>query len=128
MTNFIDELQQMNIYNSLDVNPQSNPNDNYEIFEWLLVQTTDKHLPIKNVKYCKNKHKLNKWLTNGILKSINTKDIFYKKMVQASTLNHVVYDTLKPNFNTYKNILRQNIREDRKLYYNKTFLLYKKNI
>ena len=88
MTNFINELQQMNIYNSLDANPQSNPNDNYEIFERILVHARDKHLPIKKVKYCKNKHKLNKWMTNGILKSINTKDVLYKKMVQASDTNH----------------------------------------
>ena len=67
----------MNIYNSLDANPQSNPNDNYEIFERLFVQTRDNHLPIKNVKYRKNVHKLNKWMTNEILKSINTKDILY---------------------------------------------------
>ena len=49
-------------------------------------------------------------------------------MVQASTRNHDVYDTLKTNFNTNKNMLRQNIREAKKLYYNKTFLLYKNNI
>ena len=55
-------------------------------------------------------------------------DVLYKKMVQASDTNHDVYDTLKTNFKTYKNILRQNIREARKLYYNKTFLLYKNNI
>ena len=77
MANFINELQQMNIYNPLHANPQSNPNYNYEIFERLLVQARDKHLHIKNVNYCNNKHKLNKWMTNGIFKSINTKDILY---------------------------------------------------
>ena len=49
-------------------------------------------------------------------------------MVQASDTNHDVYDALKTNFNTYKNILRQYIREAKKLNYNKTFLLYKNNI
>ena len=39
-------------------------------------------------------------------------------MVQASITNLDVYDTLKTNFNTYKNILRQSIREAKKLYYN----------
>ena len=38
MNTFINELQQLN------ANPQSNPNDNYEIFERLLVQARDKHL------------------------------------------------------------------------------------
>ena len=69
----------MNICNSLDANSQSNPNYNYEIFERLLVHVIDKHLPIRKVNYCKNIHKLNKWMTNEILKSINTKDILYKK-------------------------------------------------
>ena len=55
----------MNIYNSLDANLQSNTNNNHEIFERILVQARDKHLlPIKNVQYCKNKHKINKWMTN----------------------------------------------------------------
>ena len=54
-------------------------------------------------------------MTIGILTSINTKYILYKKMVQASNTNHDLYDTLKTNFNTYKNILRQNIREENKL-------------
>ena len=38
-------------------------------------------------------------------------------MVQASDTNHDVFNTHKTNFNTYKNILRQNIREAKKLYY-----------
>ena len=49
-------------------------------------------------------------------------------MVQASATNHDEYDTLKTNFNTIKNILRQNIREAKKHYYNITFLLYKNYI
>ena len=53
MTNFINELQQMNIYNSLVAYPQSNPNYNYEICERLLVQARDKHLPIRNVNIAK---------------------------------------------------------------------------
>ena len=86
MTNFITELQQMNKYSSLDANPQSNPNDNYELLEQLLVHARDKHLHIENVKYRINKHKLNKWMTNGIFKSISRKYIFYEKIVQASTI------------------------------------------
>ena len=34
-------------------------------------------------------------------------------MVQASDTNHDVNNTLKTNFNTYQNILRQNIREEK---------------
>ena len=64
-------------------------------------------------------------MTNGILKSINTKDEMYKKSVQASATNH---GPVKTNFNTYKNIMQQNIGEANKFYYNKTLLLYKNHI
>ena len=71
------------------------------------MQARDTHLPIKNVTYCKNEHTLNKWMTNGILKSINTKYILYKKNVQASTPKPDVYNTLKNDFNTYKILERK---------------------
>ena len=43
----------MNIYSSLDANPQSNPNHNDELFERLPVHVRDIHIPIKNVQYYK---------------------------------------------------------------------------
>ena len=71
MTNFI--------YRSLDANPQFNPDDNYEIFERLQVHAR-KNIFLQRMQTIeKNIHKLNKWMTNGILKSINTKDILYLK-------------------------------------------------
>ena len=63
-------------------------------------------------------------MTDGILKSINLKGILYFLIGQASTTKHAVYDALKTNFNTYKIILRQNIREAKKLVYNKIFIIY----
>ena len=60
MANVIYELQQINIYRSLNANPPSNLNENYEIF----VNARDKYRSTKNVKYLKNKHRLNKWMIN----------------------------------------------------------------
>ena len=45
----------------------------------LLSPVKDKHLPKKKVKINRKKHKMAKWMTNGILKYINTKDKLYKK-------------------------------------------------
>ena len=81
-------------------NPQSNPKDNYETFERLHVHARDKHLPINNVKYLK--HKLNKWMTNGILKSINRKDIIVLKNFFKQVLRIMYMTLLKTNFNTYE--------------------------
>ena len=56
----------------------TNPNDNYEIFMKHFQMTKNKHLPMKSVRYQKRKHKKFKWMTTGILNSINTKDRLYK--------------------------------------------------
>ena len=49
----------------------------------MLQNAKDKHLPKKRVRYDKKKHKSSKWMTNDILKSINTKDRMYKKLLRA---------------------------------------------
>ena len=81
LNNFIDVLKFSNICEQLQDHVDSNPQDNYELFHRLLQNAKDKHLPKKRVRYDKKKHKSSKWMTNGILKSINTKDRMYKKLL-----------------------------------------------
>ena len=73
--NFINELREDNIYDRMLQPLDTNSNDNYEIFITHFQLAKDKHLPMKSVRYQKRKHKKSKWMTNGILNSINTKDI-----------------------------------------------------
>ena len=58
----------------------TNPNDNYEIFMKHFQMTKNKHLPMKSVRYQKRKIKKFKWMTTGILNSINTKDRLYETL------------------------------------------------
>ena len=51
-----------------------------------------KHLPKKRVKYQKKLHKKSKWITNGILNSINKKDKLYKTLIQTDTNNTILYE------------------------------------
>ena len=44
-----------------------------------------RHLPVWKIKFNKYKHKKNKWITRGILKSIKTKNILYKVLRQTDT-------------------------------------------
>ena len=88
----------------------------------------EKHLPKKTVKFNERKHKKLKWMTYGILKSINTKDKLYKKIVKADIHDDIHYDTLKAEFCEYKNIFRRSINEAKHLYYTRTFALYKNYI
>ena len=64
-------------------------------------------------------------MTYGILKSINTKDILYKKLVKADIHDEIRYSTLKAEFGEYKTILRRSINEAKHLYYARKFALYK---
>ena len=60
-----------------------NHNDNYEIFITLYQLAKNKQLPMKSVRYQKRKHKKSKWMTTGILNSINTKDGLYKSYIEC---------------------------------------------
>ena len=64
----------INIYDQLQSALNTNPQENYDTFIKLLSSAKNKHLPKRIVRFNKKKHKKAKWLTNGILKSINTKD------------------------------------------------------
>ena len=128
LNNFIDELKSSNICEQLQDHVDSNPQDNYELFHRLLQNAKDKHLPKKRVRYDKKKHKSSKWMTNGILKSINTKDRMYKKLLRAKISNSESYATLKAEFKAYQSSLRRSIKEAKRPYYNKVFNMYKNDI
>ena len=136
LNNFVDELKSSNISEQLQDHVDSNPQDNYELFHLLLQNAKDKHLPKKRVHHFKfklvlvvpikslpykKKHKSSKWMTNGILKSINTKDRMYKKLLRAKISNSESYATLKAEFKAYQLSLRRSIKEAKRLYYIKVF-------
>ena len=88
----------------------------------------NKVLPKKIVRFNKKKHKKAKWLTNGILKSINIKDKMYKILAKADNVNEAAYTNLKAEFKAYKKTLRRSINEAKRLYYMRTFELYRNDI
>ena len=77
--NSVNELDELNIYNHLQTAIDSSPGVNYNTTLELLPTVKVKHLSKKMVKFNRQKHKKAKWMTNGILKSINTKDKLNKK-------------------------------------------------
>ena len=97
MQAFLSELEDMDIYDKLEQSVDSNPHDNYDRFITLINDAKEKQLPKKTVKFNKKKHKKSKWMTYGILKSINTKDILYKKLVKADIHDEIQYSTGAPN-------------------------------
>ena len=97
---FIDELQQTDIVNHLSQETSSDPNENYDKFIEIVLSAKANHLPTLKKKFNRRKHRIQKWVTKGIIKSINTKDKMYKKLVQSQCDNEL-YEVLKARFNTY---------------------------
>ena len=61
-------------------------------------------------------------MTRGLLKSINSKNKLYKKLVQTRVAgNGKTYNQLKIRFNRFRNILRQSIKDAKRLYFQRIF-------
>ena len=98
----IDELAFLNILDKLDKGPNIDPSNNYELFAQLIKYAREKHIPRVKVRYQKKKHKRSKWLTNGILNSINTKDRLYKSLMQTDTDDVELFNKRKEEFKMYR--------------------------
>ena len=125
--NFVHYLEELNIYEKLHTLVNSRPEENYGILLKLLSTAKNKHLPTKNVKFNRKKHKRAKWMTNGILKSINTKDKLYKNLVKMN-MEDVQYTRLKAEFIHFKYTLRRSINAAKRLFYLKTFAHYRNDL
>lgn len=76
---FVRGIESEDIYEKLNKDIDANPNENYEILESTIVKNIRKHLGEKTVKLNKKIHKIEPWMTNAILKSVNEKNRLYKK-------------------------------------------------
>ena len=84
--------------------------------------------PKKLLNITKRNTKKTKWMTSALLKSINIKNQLYKKWIKTDVNNVELYSRLKEEFKSYYNTLRRSIREAKRLYYTRTFAIYKNNI
>ena len=113
---FIDELQQADIINYLSRDTSSDPNENYDKFIEIFFSAKAKHLPTKKKQINRREHRIQKWVTKGIIKSNNTKDKMCKKLVRSRCDNEL-HEVLKARFNTYRNILKKAILKAKRMYY-----------
>ena len=116
-----------NIFDLLGHDPYQDPNTNYNKLHDKLMKLKDKNLPIRFQKFDKHKHKGNKGITKGILKSIKYKDQLYKAL-KGTAQSDPSYTVRKDNLSAYKKILKKSIREAKIQYYNAEFEKSKHNI
>ena len=128
MVNFVEELRSMKICEHLNQNVNENLEDNYCRFARLVNSAKEKHLQPIIVKYNKSRHKKSCWVAYGSLESINTKNRLYKRFIQTDKNNVALFDTLKAEYHIYRARLRSTIREAKRMFYARTFLLYKNDM
>ena len=124
---FKNEIEISNLSRRLNPNLMTDPNLTYNILEDAILSARDKHMPKRNVRFNKYKHKMNKWVTTGILKSIRYRNSLYKKL-KSTPYNCEQHMTLKLNLKTYNYILNKTIRTAKKEYYFTEFSKYKHDI
>ena len=121
------ELIESDLYGKLDTCISADINANYDILHNAIKQAKNKHMPCKLIKFNKYKHKKSKWIAQGLLKSIRSRDKLYARLkgLQTNTIEH---STLLINLRTYNNILKRSIRTAKTLYFEITFQKFKYDI
>ena len=108
MNTFLNKLQDSNITDKLDQDPNTDPNKNLKRFLDTFTHLKNEHLPKKKerVKLNKRKHKVQPWMTTELLKSISLRDKLYKSLM-LTPRESPNYLEVQQNFKTYKNIIRR---------------------
>ena len=124
---FIDELKEANVYNVLNKDLLSDPNENYQKIEKIVTECREKHLPMRTVKFNKHRHKNSSWITSGIIKSIQSRDKLYLKL-KKPPVNSTQHAAYKLNLKSHNNLLNKLIMCAKKDYYHTEFMKYKRDV
>ena len=85
MENMLDYMISNDIYDKLTTNRLEDPNINYDILHTYMKNAKEIFFPNKYVKFHKHRHKKNKWITFGILRSIKFRDKMYVEFSVSQT-------------------------------------------
>jgi hypothetical protein len=117
MVNFRDEIHKLrwyNVYNNQDTNVS------FDLF-WEDFNTLfELHFPLTKTKFNRNIHKINEFMTSGLLISRKTKITLHKKAVVNPTLFYERYKI-------FRNIFNSTLRLSKKLFLEAKFRAYEKN-
>ena len=78
------DMNENDISKNLNDDLSSDPNSNYDILHDHIAQKKDKPLPYIFEKFHNDKHKNNKWISFGIIRSIKTRDALYLKFKRCN--------------------------------------------
>ena len=122
LLNIYNDLEEKNIYEKLDKSLMADVNQNYNIMHQEIYDSIEKHTLKKIVKSNRHKHKISKWITQGIIKSIKYRDKLYKKL-NMTYHESPDYTILKVNLKSFNTLLKKTIRAAKYMYYYISLLL-----
>ena len=102
------ELSNYDFSRDLSSDLKTDPNINYNILINKVIEIKNKHIPTKMVKFNKHKHKKQKWITTGLIKSIKFRDKLHLQLKRTKS-NSPEYPGLKQNLKTYNDLIKKNI-------------------
>ena len=123
---FSQDIKSVNFLSICNNDLSIDPNVNNNILHDTLCDALDKHIPIKDVKFNKYKHKKSGWITEGILTSIKYRDKLYK--LKKCSVNDDEYEQNSENLRNYQNILNKTIHEAKFHYYQNQFHKHKNDM
>ena len=107
--NFKTVIGNTDLLSQFDLNPQADPNFNYNLLSSTIDQAKAKHIPKQSKKFNKRRHKKEPWMTNNLLVHINRKNDMYRDW--KSTSNNDEYENKKINFKTYYKLVTEEIKK-----------------
>ena len=121
------KLSEDKLFELLTNDPTADPNINYNIIDESITRTINMFSKSKPAKFNKRKHKMSNWITKGIIRSINIRNVMYRKLRKTNS-DSEHYHTRKTNFRTYNVILKRSIYIAKKQYYQSCFDKYKNDM
>ena len=118
INNFRNSVIKSEIMSKLDLDPHVNANENHEILSKIITESKNKHIQKKSL--IKGNTKKEKWMTNNLLSLVNPKNLMYRDWKSTNNVNE--YSKKKINFQTFENIVDQNIIDAKYFYYHNLFL------
>ena len=103
---FFADLQACDFTTLLDHTPHGDPNQNYDKLHDKLSELKCKHLPWKLVRFNKYRHKGNRWITHGVIKSVKYRDKLYRNL-KATNKDSLLYGQIKNKLSVYNKILKK---------------------
>jgi len=95
-------------------------NSSFDTFWSIFIELYELHFPLVKFKFNKNIHKINNYLTAGLLISRKTKLELCKKAALERTPESLT------NYRNYRNLYNTLIRTSKKMYFNNNFAKFKK--